>query len=126
MPESDMLSVRGMGVAVSVRTSIVGRSCRMRSFARTPKRCSSSTTRSPSCSNATSCEQAVRADHDVDLALGEARERRLVLRRGAEAGHHLDDDRIAREARAEGLQVLLREHRSSAPARRPASRRGRP
>ena len=42
-----MLSVRGIGVAVIVRTSTFLRICLMRSLCATPKRCSSSTTSRP-------------------------------------------------------------------------------
>ena len=48
MPSSDMPSVRGIGVAVSVRTSTSARSALSASFWRTPKRCSSSMMTSPS------------------------------------------------------------------------------
>ena len=51
---SDMLSVRGMGVAVSVRQSTFAFSCLRRSLCFTPKRCSSSTTSRPRLRNATS------------------------------------------------------------------------
>jgi hypothetical protein len=47
MPTSDMFSVRGIGVAVIVRTSTFLRICLMRSLCATPNRCSSSTTSSP-------------------------------------------------------------------------------
>ena len=47
MPTSDMLSVRGIGVADSVSTSTLRRICLMRSLCATPKRCSSSTTSRP-------------------------------------------------------------------------------
>ena len=46
-PASDICSVRGIGVADIDRTSTRSRSCRSRSFWRTPKRCSSSTISSP-------------------------------------------------------------------------------
>ena len=54
MPTSDMFSVRGIGVAVSVSTSTFLRICLMRSLWATPKRCSSSTTSSPRSLNTTS------------------------------------------------------------------------
>ncbi|MBA7640728.1 hypothetical protein ES703_48399 [subsurface metagenome] len=47
IPTRLMYSVRGIGVAVSVRVSTSAFLRRMRSFCLTPKRCSSSTTRSP-------------------------------------------------------------------------------
>jgi hypothetical protein len=46
-PASDRCRVRGIGVAVSVSTSTARRSALSRSLCFTPKRCSSSTTRSP-------------------------------------------------------------------------------
>ena len=46
-PDSAMLSVRGMGVADSVSTSTPRESSFNRSLWLTPKRCSSSTMRSP-------------------------------------------------------------------------------
>mmetsp|Transcript_3192 Transcript_3192/g.9608 ORF Transcript_3192/g.9608 Transcript_3192/m.9608 type:complete len:298 (-) Transcript_3192:80-973(-) len=48
MPAMHMYIVRGMGVAESVRTSTVLAACLIFSFCLTPKRCSSSTTNSPS------------------------------------------------------------------------------
>ena len=56
-------------------------------------------------------QQPVRADDDVDLARGEAVERRLGLRAGAEARQQLDLDRPVREPVDEGLVVLLRQQR---------------
>ena len=58
MPTSDMFSVRGMGVAVSVRTSTRFRSCLIFSLCVTPKRCSSSTTSSPRSRNCTSFDNS--------------------------------------------------------------------
>ena len=46
-PDSDMCSVRGIGVAVSASTSTSSRSERSSSFCATPKRCSSSTMTRP-------------------------------------------------------------------------------
>ena len=56
MPARARLSVRGMGVADSVSTSTSRFSCLSRSFAATPKRCSSSTTTRPRSLNCTSFE----------------------------------------------------------------------
>ncbi len=56
-------------------------------------------------------EQAVGADQDVHLALGQLLHHRLLLARGAEAGQHLDLDREVGEPLPEGEQVLLREDR---------------
>ena len=79
-PISDICSVRGIGVAESVSTSTEARSCLSRSLCMTPKRCSSSTTISPRSRKTTSfCKQPVRADDDVDLAVGEVAQDRLLL-----------------------------------------------
>ena len=56
-------------------------------------------------------EQPVGADEDVDLALGEARDRLLLLGGGAEARHVLDRHRVVLEALGEGAVVLLGEDR---------------
>ena len=55
MPEIDMLSVRGMGVAVRVKTSISARYFLICSFWVTPKRCSSSRMNKPSRLRLMSC-----------------------------------------------------------------------
>jgi len=49
MPENAIFNVLGIGVAVNVKMSISLRSDLMRSFCRTPNRCSSSMTSNPSC-----------------------------------------------------------------------------
>ena len=56
MPTSDMFSVRGIGVAVIVRTSTRFFICLMRSLWATPKRCSSSTTARPRSAHLASAE----------------------------------------------------------------------
>ena len=56
-PESDMCSVRGIGVAESASTSTSSRSARSSSFWATPKRCSSSRMTSPSSFGITSRER---------------------------------------------------------------------
>ena len=71
-PDSASCKVRGIGVAVSVRTCTSALSCFSFSFCATPKCCSSSTIdeaemREPHILG----EQRVRADDDVDPALGE-------------------------------------------------------
>ena len=73
MPVSDISSVRGIGVAVSVSTSTFVRISLMRSLCCTPNRCSSSTTSRPRSLNVHVVgEQAVRADDDVDGAVAHA------------------------------------------------------
>ena len=57
-PIIDMCNVRGIGVAVSVRTSTKRLSFFSFSLCRTPNRCSSSTTRSPRSRNSTSLERS--------------------------------------------------------------------
>ena len=56
MPTSDMFSVRGIGVAVIVRTSTRFLSCLIFSLCATPKRCSSSTISRPRSLKTTSLE----------------------------------------------------------------------
>ena len=61
------------------------------SFWRTPKRCSSSTiTRPRSLKRTSSLQQLVRADHDVDLAVGELLQRLVDFLLRAEARQQLD------------------------------------
>ncbi len=62
-PNMDICSVRGIGVAVNVRTSTCERNCFKRSLCLTPKRCSSSITNNPRSANSTSFrQQAMRAN----------------------------------------------------------------
>ena len=56
-------------------------------------------------------EQAVGADGDIDLALGQVGQRRLEFLGRAEAAEHLDAHRERLEAPLEGLEVLKCEHR---------------
>ena len=85
----------------------------MRSLCATPKRCSSSTTSRPRSRNSDALlEQAVRADHDVDRARRRApRARASRLRGRLEARERLDPHRVALEALAERLLVLLAQDR---------------
>ena len=111
IPTSDMFSVRGIGVAVIVSTSTFLRSCLIFSLCATPKRCSSSTTSRPRSRNThVFRQQAMGADDDVDLAVGEVGERLLLLLLRAEAAEHVDADREPGEALAQRLHVLEREH----------------
>ena len=112
MPVSDISSVRGIGVALSVSTSTSVRSFLIRSLCCTPKRCSSSTTSSPRFLNIDVVgEQAVRADHDVDAALLDALDDLVLLLGAQEPRQHLDPHRIVREPLPERLPVLAREQR---------------
>ena len=111
-PASDICSVRGIGVALIEITSTLSLSWRISSFCLTPKRCSSSTTSRPSVLRAhVAREQAVRADQDVDLALGEALDRVALLGGAAEAGDVLDLERLVAQALDERAVVLLGEDR---------------
>ena len=110
-PDSDMCSVRGMGVAVRVSASTLARSCLIRSLWATPKRCSSSTTRRPRLRKVTSFEST----RWVPMTTSTAPVRRpsttafcsLALRKRESNS----DARGKRgEAVAEGMEVLLREH----------------
>ena len=111
-PSSDIARVRGIGVAVSVRTSTSARSALSRSLWRTPKRCSSSTITRPRFLNLTlswislwvpmtmSISPFASASSDGGLLLG-----------GAEARQLGDLHRPVGEAVAEGLEVLLGQQR---------------
>ena len=59
IPSKDMLRVRGIGVAVSVRISTSARKAFKVSFWRTPKRCSSSIITKPSCLKLISLERTL-------------------------------------------------------------------
>ena len=112
MPSSDRCSVRGIGVAVSVSTSTVCRSCLSRSLCSTPKRCSSSMMTRPRSLNCTSLlTQPVRADDDVDAALGQP----LRGSRFCSAGvrkrlTHSTTNGYSASRCAEGAVVLLGQH----------------
>ena len=111
IPASARLSVRGIGVADSVRTSTSRFSCFSRSLAATPKRCSSSTTTSPRSLNRTSFESSrwvpiTRSTGPV----GEARHRRGLGRRRDEARQEPDLEREGREPLRERGVVLGGEH----------------
>ena len=105
-------SVRGIGLAVRVSTSTPIGSFFIASLWETPKRCSSSTTSRPrSLERDVLGEQAVRADDDVDDAVGEPATTARASAGGEEAREHLDPDRVGGEAVGEGLEVLLGEQR---------------
>jgi len=81
-----MLSVRGIGVAVSVSTWTSARSSLRRSLSLTPKRCSSSMMTSPRRRNVhASLQQPVRTDDDVDLSRFETGDDLVDLFRAAKA-----------------------------------------
>ena len=72
MPTSDMFSVRGIGVAVIVKTSTRFRICLMRSLCATPKSLFLVDHQQPEVpEHDVLREQAMRADDDVDLAGGQ-------------------------------------------------------
>ena len=71
-------------------------------------------------------EQAVGADHAVDLARLDALDDVAGLGRREEAAQRLDADRVAGEAVGERVAVLAWRAASSARARRPACRPGSP
>ena len=88
-------------------------SCLSRSLCRTPKRCSSSTTSRPRSRELDVLgQQAVGADQRCrPCPSASSASTALISFGGAEAGDHLDAHREGREALAEGLAVLEREHR---------------
>ncbi|MPN54444.1 hypothetical protein SDC9_202114 [bioreactor metagenome] len=83
MPMSDISSVRGMGVAESVRTSTVFLSSLIFSLCATPNRCSSSTTSSPRSWNCTSLDKSLCVPMMMSV-LPEATSRRISLWRAVE------------------------------------------
>ena len=101
-----------MGVAVRVSTSTSRLSCLSASLAATPKRCSSSTMSRPRSVNFTSfwSRRCVPMTMSTVPSASPGHDRRL-LRRGPEPGEHLHLHREVGEALAEGLVVLLGEHR---------------
>ena len=111
-PESDMCSVRGIGVAESASTSTSSRSARSSSFCATPKRCSSSRITSPSSFGITSRESTRCVPISTStLPVGEVAQRLLLLGRRAEARDHLDAHGKVAVAVAERVPVLLGEDR---------------
>jgi hypothetical protein len=111
-PDMAMCSVRGIGVAESVSTSTVVRRALRCSLCSTPKRCSSSDHDEAEVLELdVAPEQAVRPDHDVDLAGGQVGEHGRPLALAAEAREHLDAHRLLGHAAAEGLVVLLGQDR---------------
>ena len=124
-PDSDMCSVRGIGVMDSASTCTSRRSERRNSFCATPNRCSSSSTTSPRFFGIVSGEDAVRPDQHLDPPLPElVQDPRLVLARVRE-GHHLDPDREVAVALPKRVPVLLGEDRGRAEEERllPVERR---
>ena len=112
MPTSDISSVRGIGVAESVRTSTFVFIFFIVSLCCTPKRCSSSTISKPEILELHVVrEQAVRADHAVDLAALDALDHLLGLAGGEEPRQRLDADREPGEPVGERVAVLGREQR---------------
>ncbi len=102
-----MFSVRGMGVAVRVRTSIVALNCLIFSLWPTPKRCSSSTTSRPRSLKPTSLESSRCVPMRMSTRPLRASSTRAFCSRGdLEPGQGLDADREEDHPVAEGLEVL--------------------
>ena len=112
MPVSDISSVRGIGVALSVSTSTSVRSFLMRSLCCTPKRCSSSTTSRPRSLNAMSSDSRRCVPMTMSTVPScDALDDLVLLLGREEPRQHLDAHRVVREALAERLAVLAREQR---------------
>ena len=112
MPVRLISSVRGIGVAVSVSTSTLARSCLIFSLCCTPKRCSSSITSSPRSLNFTSSESSRCVPITTSTSpAATSGDDRVCSFGGEEAREHLDPHRVAGEALAERLAVLVREQR---------------
>ena len=105
-------SVRGIGVAVSVSTSIVCRSFLSRSFTSTPNRCSSSMITSPRLANATSAcaSRCVPMTISTEPVFRPAM-MRLCCRRGAKAAERRDLERELGHPLGERAAMLLAENR---------------
>ncbi len=109
-PDIAICSVRGIGVAVRVRTWTSARSVLSRSLWVTPKCCSSSTMTRPSFLNSTLFgEERVSADDDVDLARPDPLLGRPRFGGGDQAREPADLDRKALEALAERAEMLAGE-----------------
>ena len=126
-PARARFSVRGIGVADSVRTSTSRRSCFSRSFAATPNRCSSSTTTRPRSRNSTSFDSSrcvpITRSTDPSSRPGD---RPLLLGRADEPRQQPDLDRERREPLRERLRGAGRRGPSSGRGPRPACRPGSP
>ena len=117
-PVSASCSVRGIGVAESVSTWTSARSSFSRSLWLTPKCCSSSTIRSAEVLELDAlAEQRMRADDDVDRAVGDALLDAGELRRADQPRGLADIERQAAEALGEGARNAGAREASS--ARRP-------
>ena len=113
MPTSDMFSVRGIGVAVIVRTSTLLPQLLDLLLVRHAEPLLLVHDQQPEIAELHVLrQQPVRADDDVDLAGGEIRRAsRFCSAFDAEAADHVDADREAREALLQRLLVLERQHR---------------
>ena len=110
-----MCSVRGIGVAESASTSTSSRSEREQLLLRDAEALLLvEDDEAELLRDHVAREDAVRADQDVDLALGEVAQDLLRLGRGAEARDHLDADREVAVAGSERVPVLLGEDRRRA------------
>ena len=112
-PDSDMCSVRGIGVADIANTSTSSRSWRSSSFWATPKRCSSSTTTRPRLAGTTSRDSTrwvpIRTS---TLPVAEARRARAFTSAAARKPRdHLDRDGRSRKRSRKVWHVLLGEDR---------------
>ena len=112
MPVIAISRVRGIGVADIDSTSTDVRSRFICSLCSTPKRCSSSTMISPrSFIRMSGLQQPVRADHDVDGAVGQAGDDLPGLLVGLEPREPLEHDREAAHPLGEGREVLGHQQR---------------
>ena len=110
-PNSDMCSVRGIGVAVIVSTSTVERSALSRSFTSTPNRCSSSITSRPRFANRTSGDARRCVPMRISTWPSAARS---TISRCSLAVQNRDSERDFKRklghARCEGAAMLLGQH----------------
>ena len=107
-PLIDSESERGIGVAESISISTPGKAFFMWSLCMTPKRCSSSDDDEAEVLEFyVVCEQPVRPDDYVDLAVGEVRQYLPLTRGGDEARDCLDAHAGVGEARGKCFVMLV-------------------
>ena len=127
MPERAWFSVRGMGVALSVKTSTSLRNWTSRSLWATPKALLFIHHRETQVLEANVLlQQPVGADHDIYVAGLEVRNHFLLFLGRTEAAENLNPDRVGAETFAERGVSAAEQGRWSEPGSPPENRRSRP
>lgn len=110
MPMRLICRVRGIGVAVSVRTSTFSLSFLIFSLCATPKRCSSSMIRSPRFLKTTSLERTRCVPITTSTCPFSDLPAFFLLARRAETRQHIDPDREILHSLHKGIVMLLRQN----------------